>query len=40
MKLCKCGKPFVVINGKRWCSGTVERYRALYGEPKYLWNRT
>jgi hypothetical protein len=37
-ELCECGKGYVVFlkDGTRSCTADLARYRALYGEPKYL----
>jgi len=32
-EICECGREIVEFNGQRWCSRTLERYRAIYGEP-------
>lgn len=32
-QVCECGKALVIIGDSVWCSGTLAKYRALYGEP-------
>lgn len=38
-KKCECGADMRHAAGEDWCTRDIERYVALYGEPKRLWNK-